>query len=204
MPLCKTFLRDRSRYQIRWIFKKVPNCSWPPRPTPQNDPHLWKSCACISCYLALIPLCIHATISIHPKAIWNFSKKITRLGSPTRPLLPRPPDDHPTQHICILRFIYVKKRHRRSMRSLPSHKCYFLMSWSSAYRASYARIDGECPSIGGDIGIHILGPPLGQFGYLVGRAKKSLDQPLPRKLMMRAVVNLRSKNRWQQRRNSMW
>ena len=55
----------------------------------------------------------------------EFFQKFTRFGSPTRPLLPRPPDDHPTQNICILRFIYVKKRHSRSMRSIPSHKCHF-------------------------------------------------------------------------------
>ena len=45
-----TSLRDRSRYQIGWIFRKVTNSSWPQPPTPQNGPHLWISCACISYY----------------------------------------------------------------------------------------------------------------------------------------------------------
>ena len=54
MPLWKTFLRDRSHYQIGWIFGKVPNGSLPQPPTPQNRPYLWKSCSCISYYLALL------------------------------------------------------------------------------------------------------------------------------------------------------
>ena len=29
----------------------------------QNGPYLWKSCACILYYLALIPTCIYATIN---------------------------------------------------------------------------------------------------------------------------------------------
>ena len=31
-------------------------------PAPQNGPHLWKSYACISYYLALVPPCIYSTI----------------------------------------------------------------------------------------------------------------------------------------------
>ena len=34
-----------------WIFGKVPHGRWPPSPIPQNCPHLWKACACISYYL---------------------------------------------------------------------------------------------------------------------------------------------------------
>ena len=67
-------LRDGSRYQIGWIFGKVPNGSWPPPLTPQNGPYLWKSCACISYYLAIIPPCIYATISIINKLQYNFLK----------------------------------------------------------------------------------------------------------------------------------
>ena len=50
-------------------------------------PHIWKSCACISYYLALVPPCIYSTISIiknlqhdfpkmrgGSKAVWNFSE----------------------------------------------------------------------------------------------------------------------------------
>ena len=62
-----TSLRDKSGYQNGWIFGKVLNGSWPPPPTPQNGPHLWKSCACISYYLALVPPCIYSTISIIKK-----------------------------------------------------------------------------------------------------------------------------------------
>ena len=36
--------------------------------------YLWKLCACISYYLALIPPCIYATISIIKKLQHNFSK----------------------------------------------------------------------------------------------------------------------------------
>ena len=78
---------------------KVPNSSWPPTPTSQNNPHLWKSCECISYYLALIPLCIYATISIIKNLQHNFPKmrggvkgrleffqKFIRFGSGTPPL----------------------------------------------------------------------------------------------------------------------
>ena len=65
VPLKLNFLRHGSRYQIGWIFGKVPKFqSWPPHPTPQYGPYLWKSCACILYYLAIIPPRIHATISI--------------------------------------------------------------------------------------------------------------------------------------------
>ena len=70
----------------------VPNGSWPPPPTPQNGPYLWKSCACMSYYLAIIPPCIYATISIikylqhdfpkmrgGSKAVWVFSKNSSDL-----------------------------------------------------------------------------------------------------------------------------
>ena len=40
---------------------------------------LLKSCACISYYLALIPPCIYATISIIKKIAWNFSKNSSDL-----------------------------------------------------------------------------------------------------------------------------
>ena len=59
-----TSLRDRPGYQNGWMSGKVPNGSWLPPPAPQNGPYLWKSCACISYYLALIPPCIYATIFI--------------------------------------------------------------------------------------------------------------------------------------------
>ena len=36
-------------------------------PTPQNGPYLWKACACISYYPAIIPPCIYSTISKHLK-----------------------------------------------------------------------------------------------------------------------------------------
>ena len=35
-----------------------------PHPAPQNGPYLWKSCACILYYLAIIPPRIYATIFI--------------------------------------------------------------------------------------------------------------------------------------------
>ena len=36
-----------------------------PPPTPQNGPYLWKSCAYISYYLAIIPPCIYALHIMH-------------------------------------------------------------------------------------------------------------------------------------------
>ena len=60
-----TSLRDGSGYQNGWIFGKVPNGHWPP--APQNGPYLWKSCAYISYYRALIHPCMYSTISIIKK-----------------------------------------------------------------------------------------------------------------------------------------
>ena len=99
-----TSLRDRSRYQIRWIFRKVSNSSWsPPTPTSQNGPHLWQSSACISYYLALVPSLIYLTISIIKYLQHNFPKlkgrggggegrldffrKFTRFGAAILPLV---------------------------------------------------------------------------------------------------------------------
>ena len=45
-----------------------------PPPTPQNGLYLWKSCACISYYLALVPPYIYSTISIIKKLKHNFPK----------------------------------------------------------------------------------------------------------------------------------
>ena len=63
---------------------------------PQNCPHLWKSCACISYYLALVSPCIYSTISIikklqhnfpkmrvGSKAVWNFSENSSDLAQPS-------------------------------------------------------------------------------------------------------------------------
>ena len=47
-----------------WIFRKVPHGRWPPSPIPQNCPYLWKSCTCISYYLAIIHPRIYASISV--------------------------------------------------------------------------------------------------------------------------------------------
>ena len=55
----------------------------------QNGPYLWKSSACILYYLALIPPCIYATISIIKKMQYNFQmpfgifQKFIRFGSRT-------------------------------------------------------------------------------------------------------------------------
>ena len=72
----KNSIRDGWGYQNGWIFGEVPNGSWPPPPTSQNGPYLWKSCACISYYLALVPPSIYSTISIIYKILWfyNFLK----------------------------------------------------------------------------------------------------------------------------------
>ena len=43
-------------------------------PTPQNGPHLWKSCVCISYNLALVPPCIYLKILIVKKMQHNFLK----------------------------------------------------------------------------------------------------------------------------------
>ena len=70
-----------------------------PPPAPQNGPYLWKSCACISYYLALVPPCIYSTISIikklqhnfpkmrggGSKAVWNFSENSSDLVEPSFP-----------------------------------------------------------------------------------------------------------------------
>ena len=45
-----------------------------PPPAPQNGPYLWKSCASISYYLALVLPCIYSTISIIRKLQHNFPK----------------------------------------------------------------------------------------------------------------------------------
>ena len=47
---------------------------FPLPPTPQNGLYLWKSCACISYYLALVPPYIYSTISIIKKLKHNFPK----------------------------------------------------------------------------------------------------------------------------------
>ena len=67
-------------------------------PNPQNGPHLWKSYACISYYLALVPPCIYSTISITKnlqhnfpnmkgglKAVWIFSDFSSDLAQPSFP-----------------------------------------------------------------------------------------------------------------------
>ena len=68
-------------------------------PTPQNGPYLWKSCACISYFPAIISDCIYATISAMKNLHYNFPKmrragvkgrleffqKIIRFGSRTLP-----------------------------------------------------------------------------------------------------------------------
>ena len=93
-----TSLRDGSGYQSGWTFGKVPNSRWPAPSAPQNRPYLWKWCACISYYLALIPPCIYATISIIKKSQYNFPRgqveghleffrKFIRFGSATLPML---------------------------------------------------------------------------------------------------------------------
>ena len=79
----------------RMNFRKGSKRQLTPNPTPQNGPYLWKSCACISYYLAIIPPCIYATISIikklqfnfpkmggrggRSKAVWNFSENLSDL-----------------------------------------------------------------------------------------------------------------------------
>ena len=61
-------------------------------PRPSGGPYLWKSCACISYYLALIPPCIYATISITKnlrggvKGRLKFFVKFIRFGNKTLPL----------------------------------------------------------------------------------------------------------------------
>ena len=52
------------RVPKRMNFRKSSKRQLTPTPTPQNGPHLWKSCACISYYLAIIPPRIYATMSI--------------------------------------------------------------------------------------------------------------------------------------------
>ena len=82
--------RDGSGYQNRWIFKKVLNGSWPPPPAPQNGPYENH----VSFYLALVPPCIYATISIikksenegaGSKAVWNFSENSSNMVTPSFP-----------------------------------------------------------------------------------------------------------------------
>ena len=79
-----TSLRDGSHYQIGWIFGKVLICNWPPPPTPQKGPHIWKSCARISYFILpkcwsqnLTPLSLHQRYSFFicgPKAkLWHKS-----------------------------------------------------------------------------------------------------------------------------------
>ena len=53
-------------------FRKGSKRQLTPTPTSQNGPYLWKSCAGISYYLAIIPPCIYATISIIKKLQHNF------------------------------------------------------------------------------------------------------------------------------------
>ena len=55
-------------------FRKGSKRQLTPTPNPQNGPYLWKSCACISHYLAIIPPCIYATISIIKNLQHNFPK----------------------------------------------------------------------------------------------------------------------------------
>ena len=73
------------------------NGRWPPPTAPQTGSYLWKSCACISYYLALVPLCINSTISImtnlqhnFPKmrAVWNFSENSSDFAQPSFPKKP--------------------------------------------------------------------------------------------------------------------
>ena len=92
-----TSLWNSSGYQNWWIFGKVPNGRWPPYPAPQNGPYHWKSCSCISYYLALVPPCIYSAISIirnlqhnvpkmrregggGSKAVWNLSENSPELS----------------------------------------------------------------------------------------------------------------------------
>ena len=72
----------RVTVENRWFFGKGPNGIWP-SPTPQNGPFLWKSCACISYYLALIPICIYATIYSAASfwRLWIHYKKVGTLLS---------------------------------------------------------------------------------------------------------------------------
>ena len=82
---------------------------WPMTPTPaaQNGLFLWKSCSCISYYLALIPTCIMQPYMVPPiiegivsikkslpynfpkmrggEAVWNFSENSSDLVAPTFP-----------------------------------------------------------------------------------------------------------------------
>ena len=66
-----SFLRDGSRYQIRWIFGKVPNGSWP-----SPHPSEWSLSLEIMCimHLVIIHPSIHATMSIIKKLQHNFRK----------------------------------------------------------------------------------------------------------------------------------
>ena len=50
------------------------SCGPSQNPTPQNGLYLWKSCACISYYLAIIPLRMYATISVIKNFHHNYPK----------------------------------------------------------------------------------------------------------------------------------
>ena len=75
-------------------------------PTPQNGPHLWKSCVCISYYLALVPPCIYLKILIvkkcniifwkwgGSKAVSNFSENSSDLAQSFFPYQQRIKLDH--------------------------------------------------------------------------------------------------------------
>ena len=47
--------KGRVALQNRMIFWKGSRWQLTPTPTPQNSPYLWKSCACISYYMATMP-----------------------------------------------------------------------------------------------------------------------------------------------------
>ena len=92
--------RGRVTLPNQMNFRKSSKRQLTPPPTPQNGPYLWKSCACISYYLALVPPCIYSTISLikmcniilrkwggRVEGRLEFSRKFIRFGAAILPLI---------------------------------------------------------------------------------------------------------------------